>query len=139
VNTEERDYVRYRAARVAESIEVARWAHEHGHLQDAVNRIYYACFYAVSALLYTHGLRSSKHSGIRALFAQHFIKTGALPRTMGRFYQDLFDHRQEGDYGDRAIFDPESVGKWICQAEEFIGTISIYLDKQIRDTAPGAD
>lgn len=139
MNSEERDYVRYRAARSAESLEVARWAHEHGHLQDAVNRIYYACFYAVSALLYTQGLRSSKHSGIRALFAQHFVKTGALPRAMGRFYQDLFDHRQEGDYGDCAAFDRESVGKWLSQAEEFIGTIATHIDKQIRDTTPGPD
>jgi len=41
-----------------------------------VNRLYYACFYAVSALLIQQGLSSSKHTGVRSLFNRHYVKTG---------------------------------------------------------------
>jgi uncharacterized protein (UPF0332 family) len=61
MNPEQRDYLNYRMARAAESLEVARLAFENNHLQDAVNRLYYACFYMVSALLQTRGLASAKH------------------------------------------------------------------------------
>ena len=39
---------------------------------SAVNRAYYAVFYAASALLVTQGLARSKHSGVIAAFRQHF-------------------------------------------------------------------
>ena len=40
-----KDYIRYRMERSRQSLTVARYAFEQGHLQDAVNRLYYACFY----------------------------------------------------------------------------------------------
>ncbi len=55
------------------------------HYMGAVNRFYYACFYAVTALLETQELSSSKHSGVRSLFNLHFVKSGAIPTHLGKF------------------------------------------------------
>jgi uncharacterized protein (UPF0332 family) len=44
-----------------ESLESARSEYASGRLSFAVNRIYYACFYALSALLRHKGLRSALH------------------------------------------------------------------------------
>lgn len=99
-----RELVRYRVARAVETLEVARWSLQTGHLHSTVNRLYYACFYTVAALLLTENLSSSKHTGIRSLFARHWIKTGRLPREMGDLYYNLFEHRQKGDYADLATF-----------------------------------
>lgn len=49
-----------------------------GRLPFAVNRIYYACFYAVSAALLTENLKFKKHSGVRASFHQYLVKTGKV-------------------------------------------------------------
>lgn len=43
---------------------MAELALGNGYLHGTVNRLYYACFYAVSALLLTEGFSSSRHSGI---------------------------------------------------------------------------
>jgi len=67
------ELVRYRLARSAESIVEAKLLLANGHVRTAVNRLYYACYYAISALLLTEGYSSPKHSGIRALFDQHWI------------------------------------------------------------------
>ncbi len=61
-------------------------------------------FYAVNALLITKGLFSSKHSGVRGLFNQEFIKTGLIDKDFGKFYSNMFDNRQEGDYKDFVEF-----------------------------------
>ena len=53
---EEAALVRYRLERAREAIDEARLLFETGHLHTYVNRLYYACFYAVSALLFTPGL-----------------------------------------------------------------------------------
>lgn len=47
-----------------------------GSLNGALNRLYYAAFYAARSLLATKGLDSSKHSGVISLFHQHFVKPG---------------------------------------------------------------
>jgi len=39
-----------------------------GHLNFAVNRLYYACFYAVTALLLRDGKQFARHSAIKSEF-----------------------------------------------------------------------
>ena len=66
---EEREaLIRYRLERARETLaEAATLAHA-SHWNGCVNRLYYACFYAVTALLLRKGLGSSKHSGTLGLF-----------------------------------------------------------------------
>ncbi len=60
------------------------------HWNTCTNRLYYACFYAVLALLMENGMSSSKHSGVRGLFNLHFVKTGLIPENLGKLYNNLF-------------------------------------------------
>ena len=69
-----------------------------------VNRLYSACFYAVSALLLTKGLTATRHSSLRTLFHQHLIRPGLLPLGQGQLYDRLFDQRQRSDYADLVHF-----------------------------------
>jgi len=92
--------IKYRLERAKESLEEANILLERGYPNTFVNRLYYSCFYAVSALLLIRGLSSTKHSGIRSLFHQNFIKTGLMNEEMGQLYDKLFDNRQKSDYAD---------------------------------------
>lgn len=94
------------------------------HWNTCANRLYYACFYAVLALLEKDGLASSKHSGIKSLFNQHFIKTGKIAKEHGKLYNNLFDARQEGDYVDFVYFDADTVEPWIPNVKDFIEAVS---------------
>lgn len=58
------DVVRYRLQRAREALEDARVLANAGRWSACVNRLYYACFYAVSALLFQDGLSSTKHTVI---------------------------------------------------------------------------
>jgi len=89
-----------RAVREPPLLPEARVMLQTGHPYGAVNRIYYACFYAVAALLITRNLSSSRHSGVIALFNRHFIKPGLISVNMGKFYSRMFDSRLENDYAD---------------------------------------
>lgn len=64
---EQGELVQYRLARAKGSLDEARLLLANGHACTAVTRIYYVCFYALSALLLTEGKSSPKHSGIRGL------------------------------------------------------------------------
>ena len=70
--------VSYRLESAREKLSAAEDLFENGHYRDSVSRSYYAIFTAARALLVTKGLDSSKHSGVIALFNQHFVKTDEI-------------------------------------------------------------
>lgn len=52
-----------------------------------MNRLYYAMFYAVLALLQEKEMGTSKHSGAIALFDREYVKTGLFPKEMSKALQ----------------------------------------------------
>lgn len=121
---EQIELIRYRTARSHEALEEARLLLTNGHLHTAANRIYYACFYVASALLLGEGLSSPKHSGVRALFDRHWIKTGRIPKELGRSYRRFYEMRQKGDYADFAAFDAADIRLRLAEAESFVRAIT---------------
>lgn len=87
--------VEYWVEKEEESLNSAKLEFDAECLSFGVNRLYYAAFYAVSALLMAQNLSFKKHSGVRAAFHQKFIKPGLVERRWGRFYDQLFEDRQE--------------------------------------------
>ena len=121
--------IHYRLERAQESLDEARLLADAGRWNTCVNRLYYSCFYAVSALLVRDGLSSSRHTGVRSLLNRHYVRTGKVPRELARIYNDLFERRQEGDYADFIRFQANKVRPWVLQTEEFIAYMRALLSK----------
>lgn len=120
----QKDLIQYRLKRAREAFEEALLMKQEEHWNTCANRLYYACFYAVTALLGKKELGSSKHSGVKALFNQHWVKTGRVGKEYGRLYNQLFEARQEGDYVDFVSFDHDTVAPWIPLVSGFVDTLS---------------
>lgn len=67
-------------------------------LQSAQNRLYYAIFYAVSALAKSSGFITSKHSQLLGWFNKEFVKTGIIPKEIAKIYVETYEFRQKSDY-----------------------------------------
>jgi len=93
------------------------------HLSFSVNRLYYSCFYAVTALLLKSGLQFSRHSAVISEFNRSYVKTGKVDVSFSKFYQRLFDDRQEGDYLPTAVFEQSEVSQRLKEAQSFVETI----------------
>ena len=119
--------INYRLQRADETLEEARLMQNVAHWNTCANRLYYAAFYAVSALLIKDGHRASKHSGIKALFNQHYVKPRTITKKKGRLYNRLFDLRQEGDYIDFVFLEAELVEPFVEETGEFISTIQSLI------------
>ena len=132
MKAETKTLVAYRLGRAHESIEEARILLEGGHVNTFVNRLYYACFYAISALLLAKGLSSARHSGVRSLFHQNFVKPGLVDRELGQLYDRLFDNRQKGDYADLIHFDLDTVRPWYDEAQEFVRAIEDVTQRELK-------
>lgn len=71
--------VRYRLEQADESLQAASILMEKKLLRPAINRSYYAMYYAVLALLAIEKKEISKHSGVISLFDKEFVKKGTFP------------------------------------------------------------
>jgi uncharacterized protein (UPF0332 family) len=93
----------------------------------AINRAYYAIFYAANALLATKKLARSKHSGVLSAFRQHFIKTGLLASELSEIYGQILDDRHEGDYEIITATSKEDAEFDVNQARHFVSVVRKWL------------
>ncbi len=121
--------VNHRLQRAKETLQEAKAVAELRYLHAAVNRLYYACYYAASALLIHNGHLTRTHQGVIGLLNLHFVSKELLSKEQGKFYGKLFELRLTGDYNDWAILEEEDVLSKIAPAEEFINSIEkLILD-----------
>ncbi len=126
---EERALIEYRMERARETLGEARIMFDAGRINTYVNRLYYACFYAVSALLLMRNFSTSKHSHLRSLMHGEFVKTGLIPKDLSRHFDVLFDSRLEGDYADFVRFKAEDVAGWLDKTQKFVDHIESLIPK----------
>jgi len=131
MNDAEITLIRYRMDRSKEALSAAGLMYEKGHYNDAVNRLYYSCFYAVIALLATEGIHPGKHTAARAFLNKNWIKTGKLSKGTGLLYNTLFDRREKGDYGDYFRFSRDDVENWLKSVERAISEIFEAIESQL--------
>ncbi len=120
---EENSLIKYRMERAHETLDEAKILFDAGRINAYVNRLYYACFYAVSALLRTKGFSTSRHSQLRSLLHREFVKAGIIPKELAKHFDILFDSRLEGDYSDFIHFNADDVTIWLERSKEFVDHI----------------
>ena len=121
------DYISYRITRAKESIIAAKLLAENKLFVSSVNRLYYACFYIVDALLFQNKINAKSHSGAKSQFSLHFIKTNKIPVEFGELYSELLDLRQEGDYGSKFEIGAKEIESLLNEVQHFVLTIEKML------------
>ena len=96
----------------------------------ALNRLYYALFYAARALLALKRIDSSRHSGVIALFQEHFVKPGTVPADIARALPQAFARRQRTDYGDFAEAQEADVQTLRGDVERFVNTCAAVVNHE---------
>lgn len=115
--------VTYRMERAHDTMKEAEVMRREAFYNAAVNRLYYACYYAAVALLLKFNYQSQTHAGVKTLLGLHFVSTGKLSVREGKTFAMLFQKRHSGDYDDFAYCDREMVDELYPQAEEFIQAV----------------
>jgi len=123
------DYINYRLKKAKETLSEIETLIENEYWNTAVNRMYYACYYAVTALLFKNGVETSTHSGCRQKFGQLFVQNGKIDKDLARHFSELFEKRQKGDYNDFFDFDKETVLRLYQPSRIFIQKIEELLQE----------
>lgn len=120
--------VEYRLTQALDSIKEADVLNQSGMSRRSVmNRLYYAMFYAVLALLQEKEMGTSKHSGAIALFDREYVKTGAFPKEMSKSLHRAFELRQKGDYMEETEVTAGDVEEIRLASEQFVKCVEKFL------------
>ena len=99
-----------------------------GYWRIAANRLYYACYYAASALLIKHQITTHSHAGVLNQLGLYFVSKGIINNEIGKTIKQLFNLRQTGDYDDWVVITEDKIAPLIAPAEEFINEMEKLIN-----------
>ena len=126
---ERNQLVAYRLQRAKETLAEADNLINSSFYNAAINRLYYACYYAVIALLIKHNISAQTHQGVKHMLSLHFVANGKINKQQAIFYGRLFNDRISSDYDDFVHYDYEMITVIRPQAETFISVIEMEIIK----------
>lgn len=111
----------------------ARVNYEHGLYVTALNRAYYAVFYAMRAANSLYRFDSKKHSGVISFFQREFLKTELLDKSLSHVITETYTYRGRADYED--LYEPGAIetAMQLENAEQFVAAVAAFLEPYINN------
>jgi len=97
--------------------------------QSAINRAYYALFYAVSALAVRDGFQTSKHGQLQGWFNKNYVKSGVFDTRMTLILRDVYDLRMDADYGLDMLPNESDLIPMLVEVKLFIAQIEEQIQQ----------
>lgn len=118
---------KYRYSSAEETLRNARMCLENGFYRDAINRSYYAMFYAIKAILALGSIDFKRHKDVVAYFNKEYVAGGVFLWELGRRIARLKTKREESDYDDFFVASKEEAVAQIETVEFALPLIKKYL------------
>ena len=113
--------------KAGEALAAARYNLEGGFLTTAVNRAYYAAYYAARAALLAVGEAPKTHHGLILRFNLQFVKTGRIGKHVAQTLAYAEELREGADYETAISFDPKAVTDLIHDVKAFVEAVEPLL------------
>jgi uncharacterized protein (UPF0332 family) len=97
--------------------------------RSIINRAYYAVFYSILALFLHYDInpRTSKHSGVIAIFDKELVHAGKVETRFSKMVHKLFEARQAYDYKELVEVSFEDAQTFVAMAGEFVTEIKAVI------------
>lgn len=98
--------------------------------RDAINRSYYAAFYAVRAVLAVESIDFKRHKDVMAYFNKTYVATEIFPKELGKRLGRIQMMREDSDYSDFFTVSLEDTKKQYETAQLAISIVEDYLKEK---------
>lgn len=124
------DLSKYRMQNAIETLQAAKLCLNQKFYKDAINRCYYAAFYAIKAVLALEKIDFKRHKDVVAYFNKAYVASDIFPREIGRKLGRLKRERECSDYDDFYVASLYDAQEQIQIAELIIDEVQKYLEKK---------
>lgn len=104
-----------------------------GFLSTAMNRIYYAGFYMVSALAALDNFSTAKHKQLIGYFNKEYINSGKIDPEVGKILRTAYDRRQAADYHDFVTLTKTQIDEYRIRMTEFIKQVELIIKEKLSE------
>lgn len=118
--------------RAEDTLDESAYSLDGGFTIATANRAYYVIFYCLTALLYTEGIQTKRHSGAQGKFHELFIRTARFPYETISWIQASFQLRQSGDYDLEADISVEEAQQSLDYARQFYALTKTYIENLVK-------
>jgi len=126
---ERKEIIKFRLKKANDTFTEVPVQMENKFYRTAANRLYYACYYAATALLINDGYEAHTHNGVKTLLGLHYINSNKIEKSFGKMYRQLFNLRQTGDYEDWINIEEDDIKPFLEPAEKFIAEIENLINE----------
>ena len=119
--------IQYRLEQADQTVQEAEYLISADFYRGAVNRIYYSCFYMLSALAIKYEFSTSKHNQLIGWFNKNFIASKILPKELSQFILKAYNKRIKGDYEPVDDLDKEEVIFLLEELKVFILKMKVFI------------
>ena len=130
MDNKRKDLAGHRMNQSKDSLKAAKICFENNILKDAINRSYYAAFYAIKAVLALEEVDFRRHKDVIAYFNKTYVAAGMFPKELGRKTARLQQIREKSDYDDFFIISRNDAQLQMESAELIIKEVGRYLVKE---------
>lgn len=102
-----------------------------GYWDLVANRLYYAVFHAVNAMLLIDNIKTGTHKGTSIQFGKSYVLTGIFSRHDGTLYGQLQIMREKADYQNVFYLKEEEGRELMASAEDLRKRIRDYVNHKI--------
>jgi len=128
-----KELVMHRIEQSKRELEDAKLLYNNNSYLSANNRAYYSIFHAIRAVLALEPIDFRKHKDVLAYFNKNYVKTEIFPRTIGKRIIQANRIREDSDYDDEYVAQPDATEAQIETAEELIGLVDKYIqDRKLK-------
>ena len=117
----------HRLEQAKEDAKASKLLYNEKMYKSANSRAYYSIFHAIRSVLALEPIDFKRHKDVIAYFNKNYIHTEIFPRTIGRKVSIASKLREDSDYDDEFIVDPNDTFKQIETANELIELVSNYI------------
>lgn len=127
-NETRRAIVTYRCETAYTTLDDAKFLFGAGRLNAAANRLYYACYYIVEALLISDGIQASTHQGVKSMFGAHYVVNGKVSVEWSKFFSTVLNLRKTADYDFFVKYEKDEIEPLLNNADDFISEIHKLIE-----------
>ncbi len=120
----------YRVNNASNTLDTAKLCMDNKRYKDAINRCYYAAFYAIKAVLALEETDFKRHKDAVAYFNQNYVATDIFDREIGKRLSRLKRKRETSDYDDFYVASYEEAEEQYEAAELIVKSVQMFLKEK---------
>ena len=121
----------HRLNQAKEDFEAGMLLYEKQFYKSANNRAYYSIFHSIKAILSLEPIDFKRHKDVLSYFNKNYINTEIFPKAMGRRIQNASTIREDSDYDDEFIVNPQKTKEQLDTAREMLKLTEGYIKTYI--------